>query len=68
MQQIEVAVTQCLVDNEHSRSVPGLVLECQQCGHTVDVFGTGTASARRGAVKLKDECPDAPGQYFYVVD
>ena len=68
MHRIEVAVTQTNIDNQDGYPVPGLVLECQQCGHTVDVFGTGTASAKRGAVKLKDECPQAPGQYFYVVD
>ena len=66
--RIEVVVTQALIDNQDGHPLPGRVLECQDCGHTVDVFGTGTASARRGAVILKDTCPVAPGQYFYVVD
>jgi hypothetical protein len=47
--------------------IPGLLLTCDKCGHTVEVYGTSGVSARRGAIMLRDECPDGDDN-FYVVE
>lgn len=48
-------------------SVPGLRVTCTRCLHEVAVFGTSQASAKRGAIMLRDECPNGGGN-FYVTD
>lgn len=47
--------------------IPGLRITCPRCGHEVEVFGTGEASAKRGGVMLRDECPRRE-RNFYVVE
>lgn len=47
--------------------VPGLEVVCQRCGHTVKVFGTDEASAKRAAVMLREECPEGEDN-FYAID
>jgi len=49
------------------RDVPGLTVTCEYCGHSVEVYGTGDASAKRGAVMLREECPKGEHN-FYVVE
>ena len=45
-------------------TVPGLVITCTRCRHSVEVFGTEDNSVKRGAVMLRDECPlDADNFY-----
>jgi len=48
-------------------SAPGLLITCEKCGYSVKVFGTGDASMRRGAVMLREECPEDE-ENFYVVE
>ena len=38
-------------------TVPGLVITCTRCRHSVEVFGTEESSVKRGAVMLREECP-----------
>ena len=38
-------------------TVPGLIITCTRCRHSVEVFGTEDSSVKRGAVMLRDECP-----------
>lgn len=47
--------------------VEGLCLVCQRCGHEVEVAGVSIDSARRGAVMLREECPNGENN-FYDVD
>lgn len=47
--------------------VEDLRLTCRRCGHEVEVFGTDGDSARRGAVMLREECPNGE-KNFYVID
>jgi hypothetical protein len=47
--------------------VDGLLLICERCGQEVEVAGTAGASARYGAIKLRDECPRQETN-FYDVD
>lgn len=44
----------------------GLVITCPRCGHSVEVFGTENASARRGAIMLREECPRGESNYYEV--
>ena len=37
--------------------VPGLIITCTRCRHSVEVFGTEENSVKRGSVMLRDECP-----------
>jgi rRNA maturation endonuclease Nob1 len=48
------------------RSVDGLRLVCQRCGHEVEVFGTSDVSARCGAAILRDECPEGENNFYDV--
>jgi hypothetical protein len=62
-----VEATSELTDLEGDyRQVRGLEVTCTKCGHTVQVFGTGEASAKRGGVMLSEECPEDE-RNFYVV-
>lgn len=45
-------------------SVPGLVITCTRCQHSVEVFGTEAASAQRGAVMLREECPRGEKNFY----
>jgi hypothetical protein len=47
-------------------TVSGLQLSCTRCGHTVEVGGTGSASAKRGACMLREECPFAENNFYDV--
>lgn len=47
-------------------SVPGLRLICTHCGHSVEVFGTELPSAQRGAVMMREECPQDLSNYYDV--
>jgi hypothetical protein len=50
-----------------SGQVEGLYLVCARCSHEVEVAGTTAASARRGAMMLREECPRGESN-FYDVD
>jgi hypothetical protein len=64
--KVEVDVYQDEVEGDHGRPVDGLCLTCERCGHQVKVFGTSNASAQRGAVVLREECPQGENNYYEV--
>lgn len=45
-------------------SVPGLVITCTRCRHSVEVFGTEESSVKRGAVMLREECPYEEDNFY----
>jgi hypothetical protein len=53
------------LDGDYGVCVPGLIVTCSRCGHSVEVFGTEEASVKRGAVMLREECPRGD-KNFYV--
>jgi len=65
--RIKATVEEIELEGDHA-TIPSLQVTCSRCGHSVDVFGTSEASAKRGAVMLAEECPQAAGRNFYVVD
>ena len=68
MARIETTIDEVEVEGDYG-PVPGLTVTCKACGHTVEVFGTSEASARRGAVMLAEGCPRGVGRRnFYVAD
>jgi hypothetical protein len=64
--RVEVEISHTDVEGDHG-TVAGLLLTCDRCGHEVEVLGTSGASARYGAIKLKEECPNGE-KNFYDVD
>jgi hypothetical protein len=55
--KVKVEVHQTEVENEDGRTIDGLELKCSRCDHVVEVMGTQSHSAARGAVMLREECP-----------
>ena len=45
-----------------------LDLTCSRCGHSVEVYGTEEASAKRGAMMLREECPNSENNFYDVSD
>lgn len=62
---VSVDIDQVDVEGDYS-SVDGLCVRCSRCGHSVEVFGTGSASARRGAIMLREQCPNDEANYYDV--
>jgi hypothetical protein len=52
--------------SETDRLIPALIVQCQYCGHEVQVFGTSIRSAKRGAVMLREECPYKEKNFYDV--
>jgi len=44
--------------------VDGIELICQKCGHSVEVFGEGESSIKRGAATLNEECPSGENNFY----
>jgi DNA polymerase III subunit epsilon len=63
--EVEADVETTTLEAEHGRLVEGIRVACSRCGHTVEVFGTGLASVKRGCAMLRDECPFGE-RNFYV--
>lgn len=66
MAKVSVDVHESDVENEDGRTVEGLILICDKCGHQVEAYGTSAASARRGAFKLREECPQGENNFYDV--
>ncbi|WP_426129785.1 hypothetical protein [Pararhizobium sp. PWRC1-1] len=67
-------MTKVTLDIEHAdldgsySTVEGIRVNCTKCGHSVEVFGTSDASARRAAVMMKEECPLGLSNYYDIGD
>jgi hypothetical protein len=66
MATVRVTVEETEVENDSGRMIPGLKLTCSQCNHSVEVYGTHAQSARRGAMMLREECPEGGENYYKV--
>jgi hypothetical protein len=65
MARVRATVEETELENDSGHLIPGLIVTCDECGVSVEVFGTSDASARRGAIMLREQCD---GQNYYVVD
>jgi hypothetical protein len=63
--KVEVTIDEDELEGDHGW-VRGLRVTCERCGHSVEVFGTTDASARRGAAMLREECPEGEENYYDV--
>ena len=45
-------------------TVEGVCVTCGRCGHSVEVFGTGDRSIRRGCIMLRNECPRGEANFY----
>ena len=61
--KITVVVEETTLEGDHG-DVDGVQVTCSRCDHSVEVFGTGEASIKRGCVMLRDACPNNE-QNFY---
>jgi hypothetical protein len=54
------------VDVEEDSYVRGIKATCSRCGFEVEVFGTSDRSAKRGAMMLRQGCPNGENNYYDV--
>jgi hypothetical protein len=66
--RVEVEIEETTLQGEYRDDIPGLLLTCSRCGHEVEVFGTEAASARRGAMMLREECPNKEKNFYWLKD
>jgi len=63
--RVAVDIDNADVEGEYGL-VDGICLTCERCGHSVEVAGTSDRSARRGAIMLREECPENEDNYYEV--
>lgn len=63
--KVSVDIVQEEIEGDYGY-VDGIRLICERCGHEVEIFGTSSASARRGALVLREECPNDESNYYDV--
>ena len=64
--RVSVTIAQGELEGDYGY-VEGLTLVCDRCGHSIEVFGTSDRSAARGAIMLREQCPNGENN-FYDVD
>jgi hypothetical protein len=65
MARVPVSVEEADVENDEGRMIPGVIVTCDRCGESVEVFGTEDDSIKRGCVMLREQCGS---RNFYVYD
>ena len=63
--KVEIAETE-VFSERNERPIRGLSLMCRDCGHSIEIFGTGSASAKRGAIMLREQCPYGEKNFYDV--
>jgi hypothetical protein len=61
--RVLVDIEQTDVEGDYG-TVDGIRLTCERCGHSVEVAGTSDRSARRGAIMLREECPEGEDNFY----
>lgn len=61
--RVKIDVSEEELDGDYG-AVPGLIITCTRCRHSVEVFGTEEHSVKRGAVMLRGECPFNENNYY----
>jgi len=64
MTRIQVSVEEIEIEGDRG-IIPGVRVGCEECGETVEVYGTSEASIKRGCVMLREQCD---GRNFYVYE
>lgn len=63
MARVKFEVQQTTLDGDFGE-VDGIEVICNKCGHSVEVFGGGEGSIKRGAATLSDECPLGESNFY----
>lgn len=63
MAKVKFGICEADLDGDYG-TVEGYEVECERCGHCVEVFGTSEASIARAAVMLRDECPRGENNFY----
>ena len=63
---VETNIEEIELETDDGRPIDGLTVTCTRCGHSVEVFGTSDASARRGAVMLREDCTRGENNFYSV--
>lgn len=63
--RVSVDIAYADVEGDYG-TVDGICLTCERCDHSVEVAGTSDRSARRGAIMLREECPEGEDNYYDV--
>ncbi len=61
--RVKIDVSEEELDGDYG-AVPGLIITCTRCRHSVEVFGTEENSVKRGAVMLREECPFNENNFY----
>jgi len=68
---VKVDVFESEQQGDH-KMVKSLKVRCTKCGTSVEVFGRGPRSMRRGCMMLKEQCPEKQrwlrGDYYSPLD
>lgn len=62
--RVLVTVDQTTLENDKGYDVASIVVTCDRCDHSVEVFGTGEQSIRRGCAMLREECPEDEDNFY----
>lgn len=62
--KINVEIEYAEVESESGHQIEGICVTCKRCGHSVEVAGITIASARLGAVMLREECPRDENNFY----
>ena len=63
--RVTVEIYESTMEGDYAEA-PCLNLTCSKCGHSVEVFGTEEASAKRGAIMLRESCPTRESNFYDV--
>lgn len=64
--KVEVEIVEKVLEGDNGNDVQGIEARCTRCDHTVEVFGTGEASIKRGCAMLRDACPRGERNFYTV--
>lgn len=61
--KISVSIWETSLEGDYG-DIPGLEGECEQCGHTVEVFGDSESSELALCAKMREECPNGENNFY----
>jgi hypothetical protein len=65
MARVPVSVEETVLENDDGIEVEGVVVTCERCGESVEIYGTSEASIKRGCATLHESCDQ---NNFYTYD
>jgi hypothetical protein len=66
--KIECEVRDKVLINDYDQEIDGIEVECSECGHTVEAFGTSEISLRYALRELRESCPESENNFYVVED